>query len=116
MDKTRITAVRAVGAAFRSTRSSLCCAGPLTAVTLGVSGAGLASTFEPRRQYFLGATTLLLGFGIHLRHREDQYACDPVEVCASPVVPGRMRIILWIAPLLALVFGSFPWWSKFALS
>ncbi|HAC05763.1 MAG TPA: hypothetical protein EYM78_03070 [Gemmatimonadetes bacterium] len=43
--------------------SALCCAGPVLAVTVGVSGAGL-SAFEPLRPYFLGATAffLVLGF------------------------------------------------------
>ena len=55
-----LAALGGVGAAFAS---ALCCLGPLLAVTLGVSGAGMASTFEPLRPYFLGATAVLLGGG-----------------------------------------------------
>ncbi len=46
LGKTIATAVGGVGAAFTS---ALCCAGPLLAVTLGVSGAGLATRFDPLR-------------------------------------------------------------------
>ncbi len=46
MIKATMTAFGGVGAAVGS---ALCCAGPLVAVTLGVSGAGLSSTFEPLR-------------------------------------------------------------------
>jgi len=113
MDKTRLTAFGAIGTAVGS---ALCCAGPLVAVALGVSGAGLASTFEPLRPYFLGATAALLGWGFYLLDREERNACEPGKVCASPVMRRRMRITLRIATALAIVFGSFPWWSRFVLS
>ena len=51
--KTIATAVGGVGAAFTS---ALCCVGPLLAVTLGVSGAGLSACFEPLRPSLLIAT------------------------------------------------------------
>ena len=111
--KTLITAVGGVVAAFVS---ALCCAGPLIAVGLGLSGAGLASTFQPLRPYFLGGTVVLLGSGFYLLHREEKRACELGNACADPAVRRRMRITLWVATGLAIVFGSFPWWSKFVLS
>ena len=57
-------AIGAAGAAVAAAvGSTLCCAGPLLAVAAGVSGAGLATTFEPLRPYMLGASTLFLGIG-----------------------------------------------------
>ena len=41
-----------VGGVFAAAGSARCCAGPVVAVSLGVSGAGL-SAFEPYRPYFL---------------------------------------------------------------
>lgn len=58
------------GAVAAGLASALCCAGPLVAVVLGVSGAGLASTFEPLRPYFIGATVLALGAGHWSLRRE----------------------------------------------
>lgn len=113
MDKPRLAALGAVGTAVGS---ALCCAGPLVAVTLGLSGAGLASTFEPLRPYFLGGTAVLLGSGFYLLRREDRRACEPGKVCADPRVRRRMRLTLWVATVLAIVLGSFPWWSKYVLS
>ncbi len=51
--------VSGVGGVLAATGSALCCAGPVVAVSLGVSGAGL-SAFEPFRPYFLGATAAFL--------------------------------------------------------
>lgn len=95
--------------------SALCCAGPVVAVALGVSGAGLSSTFEPLRPYFLGSTALFLGGGFFLLHREDQQACDMDKMCASPRVRRRMRIMLWIATAVAVVFATFPSWQSLVL-
>ena len=43
------TLLAATGGIAAAVGSALCCAGPLVAVALGLSGAGLAGTFEPLR-------------------------------------------------------------------
>jgi mercuric ion transport protein len=110
------TMLAAGGAVVAAVGSALCCAGPLVAVTLGVSGAGLASTFEPLRPYFLGAAVLGLGSGFHLLRREERRACEPDRVCADPRVRRRMKIMLWIATGVTVVLGSFPIWSGWVLN
>lgn len=45
----------AAGGIAAAIGSALCCAGPLVALLLGVSGAGLARTFEPLRPVLGGA-------------------------------------------------------------
>ncbi len=110
--KTVATAGAGVGAAVAS---ALCCAGPLLAVAVGVSGAGLSSTFEPLRPYFLGATAVFLGLGFFLLHREDQKACEPGKVCAEPRVRQRVKMLLWIATGVALLFATYPTWSAWVL-
>ena len=112
MGKTLLSALGGVGAAFGS---ALCCAGPLIAVTVGVSGAGLASTFEPLRPYFLAGTAGILGLGFYLLHREEQRACEPGKVCADPRVRRRMKTTLWVATGLATLFAAFPTWSAWIL-
>lgn len=109
------TAFAAVGGVAAALGSALCCAGPVVAVSLGLSGAGLASTFEPVRPYFLGAAGLLLGAGFYQLHREEQKACEPDRPCAKPRVRRRMRIALWVATALAAIFATYPMWSAWVL-
>ncbi len=112
MIKATMTALGAVGAAVGS---ALCCAGPLVAVTLGVSGAGLSSTFEPLRPYFLGATGLFLFGGFYLVDREERIACDTDKPCADPQVRKRTKTMLWIATVIAAVAATYPTWSEWVL-
>ena len=95
--------------------SALCCAGPVLAVALGVSGAGLSSTFEPLRPYFLGSTALFLGGGFFLLHREEEKACEPDKACADPTVRKRMKTMLWVATAIAVLFATFPSWQNLVL-
>ncbi len=113
MDKTRLAALGGVGAGIAS---ALCCVGPLVAVAIGVSGAGLAAAFDPLRPYLLGVAGLSLGAGFFWVAREDKLACEPGTRCASPAARRGMKRWLWIATAIVLVFGSFPWWSQFVLS
>jgi mercuric ion transport protein len=110
--KTTLAASGAIAAAVAST---LCCAGPLVAVALGLSGAGLAATFEPLRPYFVAGTVLSLGFGFVVLNREERRACEPGTLCASPIARRRMKWALWIATLIAIPLLTFPWWSKLVL-
>ena len=110
--KTLLAAGASVAAAIGS---ALCCAGPLVAVFLGLSGAGLATTFEPLRPYFVAGTVLSLGAGFVVLRREEQHACEPGRLCASPRARRRMKWALWIATAIAIPLLTFPWWSKFVL-
>ncbi|HEX8726489.1 MAG TPA: mercuric transporter MerT family protein [Gemmatimonadaceae bacterium] len=110
------SALAAGGGVIAAIASALCCAGPLAAVALGVSGAGLAARFEPLRPYFLIATALLLGAGFWVLRREESRACEPGRLCASPAARRRMRIILYVATGVAILFATFPAWSAWVLS
>lgn len=83
------TVVTAVGGLVAAVASALCCAGPLVAIAFGVSGAGMAGTFEPPRPYFLGAAGVFLAGGFVLVHREERKACEPGKPCAKPLVRRR---------------------------
>lgn len=113
LGKALMTTGSAVGAAFAS---ALCCAGPLLAVTVGVSGAGLASTFTPLRPYFLGATAVFLALGFFLLDREEKKACEPGKPCADPAVRRRMKVMLWISTIIAIVFATYPRWQPWIIS
>ncbi|MFQ5703467.1 MAG: mercuric transporter MerT family protein [Gemmatimonadales bacterium] len=109
------TLLSAIGGIVTAGASALCCAGPLLAVTAGVSGAGLSATFTPLRPYFLGGTALFLFLGFFLLHREEQKACDAGKVCADPKVRRRMKTMLWIATGVAILFATYPRWQTLVL-
>src|SRR5229473_2876164 len=85
------------------------------AAALGLSGAGLAATFEPLRPYFVGGTMLALGSGFVVLHREEKRACEPGTLCASPIVRRRMKWALRVATIVSIPLLTFPWWSKLVL-
>jgi mercuric ion transport protein len=107
------TILAVAGGVTAAVASTLCCAGPLVAVAIGLSGAGLAATFEPLRPYFVGGTILALGFGFVTLGREEKLACKPGTLCASPIARRRMKRALWIATIIAIPLVTFPWWSRF---
>ncbi len=109
------TVLAASGGITAAVASALCCAGPLVMVALGLSGAGLAATFEPLRPYFVAGTVVALGMGFVVLRREERKACEPGTLCASPVARRRMKRALWIATIVAIPLVTFPWWSKFVL-
>ncbi len=111
MRKTVAATTAAVGAAVVS---ALCCVGPLVAVFLGLSGAGLAGTFEPLRPYFAAGAGIALAAGHAGLYREDRKACQPGALCADARTRRRMRVVLWIATAVAAAFVTFPYWSRFA--
>ena len=112
LSKTVFAAGASVAAAVGS---ALCCAGPLVAVALGLSGAGLAATFGPLRSYFVIGTVISLTFGFVVLNREERRACEVGTLCASPIARRRMKRALWVATIISIPLLSFPWWSKFVL-
>lgn len=109
------TVLAAAGGVIAAVASAVCCAGPLVAVALGLSGAGLAATFDPLRPYFFAGTVLALGFGFVVQRREEKRACEPGTLCASPIARRRMKWALWTATIISIPLLTFPWWSKLVL-
>ena len=102
--------VPGAGGVLAAAGSALCCGGPVVAVLLGVSGAGL-SAFEPYQPYSLTATAVFLIAGFWMLDREEKASCEPGKPCADPAVRKRMKIMLWSATVLAVVFATFPRWQ-----
>ena len=109
------TVVAATTSVVAAIGSALCCAGPLVAVALGLSGAGLAATFEPLRPYFVAGTALSLGSGFFIVRREERKACEPGALCVSPVARRRMKWAVWIATVIAIPLLTFSLWSPLVL-
>lgn len=115
MNEERSSLVFGFGGVGAALASALCCAGPLLAVTAGVSGAAFAATFEPLRPLFLAAMVGFLLLGFWTVDREERKACEPGRPCAEPRVRRRMRVILWIATATAILFATFPSWQALLL-
>lgn len=112
MREDRKTMMAGAGGVAAALASVLCCAGPLLAVSVGLSAAGMAARFDPLRPYFLTATAGFLLFGFWTMDREGRKACQPGTPCAEPKVRRRMTIVLWIATAIAVVFATFPTWQS----
>jgi len=102
--------VPGTGGVLAAAGSALCCAGPVVAVSLGVSGAGLSS-FEPWRPYLLAATGVFLFAGFFMLDREERAACVPGKPCADAGLRRRMKVTLWVATILAVALATFPTWQ-----
>lgn len=111
MRRPLLASVGAVGSAFAS---ALCCAGPVIYVWLGV-GAGLASTFEPLRPWFLAGAILLLVLAFRAVYGRSAEACVAEGECETEEearrVLRRRKLWLWAAVALVLILAAFPAWS-----
>jgi mercuric ion transport protein len=65
----------AIGATVVAIFGTLCCAGPVAVVLLGVGGAVATARFEPYRPYFIAMSIVLLAFGFWRLRRARRYAC-----------------------------------------
>jgi hypothetical protein len=121
-----------VGGVTAAFLGSLCCAGPLLFVAVGV-GAGLASTFEPLRPVFGVVMLALFGLAFYSVYggraaramvaqsdastvgeaagENVQATCATEAAGATPRNRSREQVILWVAVFLALVLWTFPTWS-----
>lgn len=110
MERTPVLAtLGAVGSAFAS---ALCCVGPVLYVTLGV-GAGLASTFEPLRPWFLAGAVLFLGVGFWRVYSPRPRCAGEGEGVDEERRRRRLeKGVLWTGAALVAVFATFPAWSK----
>jgi len=90
--------------------ASACCIGPVVAAVLGAGALGTASIrFEPYRPWFLGLTTILLGVGFVSAYRREPSCAD--GTCA-PSSRRTMKIVLWVAAVLAVLLATFPYYMK----
>lgn len=91
--------------------ASLCCVGPLVAVSLGLGGAVAAAmvAFEPLRPVLIPIALGALGYAGWRIHRKPSQACAPGEVCVLPATNRVYKIVFWLisAAVLALIAAPF---------
>lgn len=108
MTMERTSVLSTLGAMGAAIASALCCIGPLLYVGLGV-GAGLASTFEPLRPWFLAGAAVFLGIGFHGVYWRKRPRCAPGSDAERRL--RREKVLLWTATAVVLVVAAFPAWS-----
>jgi mercuric ion transport protein len=91
---------------------SLCCVGPLVAVSLGLGGgvAGALVAFEPYRPLFIAVALAALGYAGWKIYRKPAVACAPGEVCAVSGVNRIYKAVFWIVTLAVLGLLAAPYY------
>jgi mercuric ion transport protein len=91
--------------------ASLCCVVPLVLVSLGISGAWLASltALEPYRPLFATLALAALFFAAW-RLYGPASRCEEGRTCSVPQVLRRRRRLLWIAVAVILPLLLFPYY------
>lgn len=100
-----------IGGITAAIGASLCCAGPLVLLLLGVSGSwiGNLTLLEPYRPVFVLLVLTLFGFAGWKLYRPVA-DCKPGIACAVPQARKRRRVIFWLTTLTALVLVTSNYW------
>lgn len=94
------------GGVFAGLAASLCCLGPLLALSFGLGSFAAASWFAQWRPVLLCISFVLLGLAWYRSYRSLEADCVDGS-CACP--PGKsMRISLWLGTLVALGAAIYP--------
>jgi len=91
--------------------ASLCCAGPLVLLLLGISGSWIVNLtlLEPYRPLFILMVFVLFGFAGWQIYRPIE-TCEEGTACAVPQVRRRRQLIFWLTALTALLLVSSSYW------
>ncbi|WP_372662193.1 mercuric ion transporter MerT [Hydrogenophaga sp.] len=89
--------------------ASACCLGPLVLIMVGISGAWIVylTALEPYQPIFMGAAIVALFFAARQIWRPAA-ACEPGQVCATPVVRRTYKILFGVVVLLLAAAMGFP--------
>ena len=100
-----------IGGMLAAVGASICCAGPLILLLLGISGSWISNLtlLEPYRPIFIVAVLALFGFAGWKVYRpvED---CEPGTACAVPQIRKRRQVTFWLMALAALALVTSNYW------
>ena len=99
------------GAALAGIGASLCCAGPLVLVSVGISGAWISNLtiLEPYSWMFAALALGSMGYAWKRIYRPGAAQCAPGSVCALPQTTRVHRALFWTVGGLVLAGVSFPY-------
>ena len=95
--------------------ASVCCIGPVVAVTLGAGALTAVSIrFEPYRPVFLTLTVALLGFSFYRVYQPAAETCGADSTC-PPTANRRAKLVVWFVGFVVLLFVTFPYYVEYLL-
>ncbi len=100
-----------IGGVLAAVGASICCAGPLILLLLGISGSWISNLtlLEPYRPIFIVVVLALFGFAGWKVYRPVE-ECEPGTVCAIPKTRKRRQVIFWLSALAALLLITSNYW------
>jgi mercuric ion transport protein len=99
------------GGLLAAVGASICCAGPLVLLLLGISGSWISNLtlFEPYKPLFILATLVMFGWAGWKIYRPVR-ACETGTPCADTAIQKRRKWIFWITAVMALILVSSSYW------
>lgn len=90
--------------------ASVCCAGPLILISLGLGGAWVSNltVLEPYRWVFITIAVVALIFAWRKIYRPIEQ-CEPGQVCAVPQARRAYKIAFWSVTALVVIAIAFPY-------
>ncbi|MBA3447298.1 MAG: mercury transporter MerT [Pseudaminobacter sp.] len=103
----------AAGGAAGAILASACCIGPLTLLSLGVSGAwiGNLTALEPYKPIFATIALVFIGLGFRQVYFKPKAACDEGSYCARPASAVITKTALWLSTPLVILALTIGWWA-----
>ena len=100
-----------IGGLLAAVGASVCCAGPLLLLMLGISGSWISAltAFDPFRPYFTAIVIGLFiwaGWQVHLPIEQ----CPEGSVCAIPEKRKQYQIMYWAVLSASLILVLSPYW------
>lgn len=112
MKKTGWAIIAGIAAALGA---SLCCAGPLILLSIGISGTWIANltALESFRPYLIGLAMIFFswaGWQLFKPELSGRGVCDPEDVCAIPKVQRNRKMLFLVSVVIALGLVFSPYW------
>ncbi|MCY4363513.1 MAG: mercuric transporter MerT family protein [Gammaproteobacteria bacterium] len=100
-----------IGGLLAAAGASICCAGPLVLLMLGISGSWISTltAFDAFRPYFIIIVVGLLSWAGWQVHRPID-RCPEGDVCAIPEKRKQYQTIYWTVVSVAMILVSSPYW------
>lgn len=100
-----------IGGLLAAAGASICCAGPLVLLLLGISGSWISTltAFDPFRPFFITIVIGLFSWVGWQVHRPIEQ-CPDGSVCAIPEMRKRYQIMYWAVLSASIILVLSPYW------
>lgn len=100
-----------IGGLLAAVGASICCAGPLLLLMLGISGSWISTltAFDPFRPYFIAIVIGLLIWAGWQVHRPIE-RCPEGSICAIPEQRKRYQMMYWVVLSASIILVMSPYW------